>query len=150
MAGRRALLAIVLLAAALHAIGLARAILPAQDGLKFIRIAREFQRRPWIDVVRGSDQHPLYPALVAVTEPVIAAVAGRRRVERKIRGDDIRHVVETAQRSGLAREAGIGAHRGEEPVDRDGDRNRLHARSDSDRVRAAGPHAGPAAGTTMT
>src|SRR3954468_4090874 len=76
MASRRLLVAIVLLAAALHAIGMARAILPAQDGLKFIRIAREFQRRPWTDVVRGSDQHPLYPALVAVTEPAIAAVAG--------------------------------------------------------------------------
>ena len=65
MASRRLLVAIVLLAAALHAIGMARAILPAQDGLKFIRIAREFQTRPWIDVVRGADQHPLYPALVA-------------------------------------------------------------------------------------
>ena len=46
MASRRLLVAIVLLAAALHAIGMARAILPAQDGLKFIRIAREFQTSP--------------------------------------------------------------------------------------------------------
>ena len=76
MASRRLLVAIVLLAAALHAIGMARAILPAQDGLKFIRIAREFQTRPWIDVVRGADQHPLYPALVAVAEPLVSPFLG--------------------------------------------------------------------------
>ena len=76
MASRRLLVAIVLLAAALHAIGMARAILPAQDGLKFIRIAREFQTRPWIDVVRGADQHPLYPALVAVAEPLVSSFLG--------------------------------------------------------------------------
>ena len=51
--GRRSLLAIVLLAAALHAVGIARTTLPAQDGLKFIRVARQFQDRPWADVVRG-------------------------------------------------------------------------------------------------
>ena len=78
MASRRLLVAIVLLSAALHAIGMARAILPAQDGLKFIRIAREFQTRPWIDVVRGADQHPLYPALVAVAEPLSVVLPGRR------------------------------------------------------------------------
>lgn len=77
MASRRLLVAIVPLAAALHAIGMARAVLPAQDGLKFIRIAREFQTRPWIDVVRGADQHPLYPALVAVAEPVVSAFLGK-------------------------------------------------------------------------
>ncbi len=77
MASRRLLVAIVLLAAALHAIGMARAILPAQDGLKFIRIAREFQTRPWIDAIRGADQHPLYPALVAVAEPVVSLFLGK-------------------------------------------------------------------------
>jgi hypothetical protein len=71
MTRRRALLAIVLLAAALHAIGIARTRLPAQDGLKFLRIAREFHHQPWADVVRGSDQHPLYPALIALAEPVV-------------------------------------------------------------------------------
>ena len=73
---RRSLLAIVLLAAALHTFGIARSILPAQDGLKFIKIARAFQLHPWADVVRGTDQHPLYPALVALAEPVVAAFAG--------------------------------------------------------------------------
>ena len=76
MAGRRCLLATAVLAAALHATGMARATLPAQDGLKFIRIARQFQRQPWTDVIRGSDQHPLYPALVALAEPVVALAAG--------------------------------------------------------------------------
>ncbi|HMB07937.1 MAG TPA: glycosyltransferase family 39 protein, partial [Isosphaeraceae bacterium] len=76
MAGRRCLLATALLATALHAIGMARALLPAQDGLKFIRIARQFRHQPWTDVIRSSDRHPLYPALVALAEPVAAAVAG--------------------------------------------------------------------------
>jgi len=74
--GRRCLLALVLLAAVLHLLGIRRTLLPAQDGLKFLRVAREFQTRPWADVVRGTDQHPLYPALVALAEPVVASVAG--------------------------------------------------------------------------
>lgn len=76
MSGRRFLLALVLLAAGLHLAGIARSLLPAQDGLKFLRIARDFQSKPWIDVVRGSDQHPLYPALVALSEPILAAIKG--------------------------------------------------------------------------
>lgn len=78
MAGpiRRSLVAIMLLAAALHVAGVARSILPAQDGLKFIRVARGFQTQPWTDVVRASDQHPLYPALVAAVEPVVATFRG--------------------------------------------------------------------------
>jgi 4-amino-4-deoxy-L-arabinose transferase-like glycosyltransferase len=76
-ARRRSLLAIVLLAAALHTFGIARSILPAQDGLKYVKIARAFQVHPWADVVRGTDQHPLYPALVALAEPVVAAFAGQ-------------------------------------------------------------------------
>ncbi len=73
---RGALPAILLLAAALHASGIARSLLPAQDGLKFIRIARAVQTQPWADVIRGSDQHPLYPALVALVEPLVACVRG--------------------------------------------------------------------------
>src|SRR5690349_1710247 len=76
MSGRRRLLAIVLLAATLHALGVARTILPAQDGLKFIRIARQFQAGPATEVIRRSDQHPLYPALIALAEPAIARFAG--------------------------------------------------------------------------
>jgi hypothetical protein len=76
MAGRCSLFAVVLFALLLHAAVIAQTILPAQDGLKFIRIARQFQTQPWVDVVRGSDSHPLYPALIAATEPVIATLAG--------------------------------------------------------------------------
>ena len=76
MAGRRPLVAIIVLASALHVVGIARSVLPAQDGLKFIRIARAFQTQPWTDVVRGSDQHPLYPALVAATEPALSLALG--------------------------------------------------------------------------
>jgi Dolichyl-phosphate-mannose-protein mannosyltransferase len=72
MAGRRSLHAVVLFAVILHAIAISQTLLPAQDGLKFIRIARDFQTHPWDDVIRGADAHPLYPALIAVAEPVVA------------------------------------------------------------------------------
>ena len=77
MAGRHSLLAVVLFAVVLHVIAITQTILPAQDGLKFIRIARLFHSQPWTDVVRGSDTHPLYPALIAVAEPVVASFRGR-------------------------------------------------------------------------
>jgi len=77
MTGRRTLITVALLAAALHGLGVARTRLPAQDGLKFLRVARDFQSQPWTDVVRGTDQHPLYPALVAAAEPAVRAVIGR-------------------------------------------------------------------------
>ncbi len=86
MATRRALFAIVLLAVALHGIGIARSILPAQDGLKFLRIARGFQTHPWADVVRGTDQHPLYPALVAMAEPCVQLFAGNGPTTWRIAG----------------------------------------------------------------
>lgn len=73
---RRCLLATVVLATALQLVGLSRADLPAQDGLKFLQAARRFQREPWADVIRATDRHPLYPALIALTEPVVSAVLG--------------------------------------------------------------------------
>ncbi|SRR5579883_3014516 len=76
MAQRWGLVALALLAGMLHALAVARTLLPAQDGLKFIRVARRFQLEPWSDVVRGSDVHPLYPALIAVAEPVVARFVG--------------------------------------------------------------------------
>jgi Dolichyl-phosphate-mannose-protein mannosyltransferase len=68
---RRPLLAIALLAAILHGAGIFRSPLPAQDGLKFLRVARQFHQRPWADVVRGTDQHPLYPATIALIQPLL-------------------------------------------------------------------------------
>ena len=76
MAGRRFLLAVVLGAGVLHGISIARSLLPAQDGLKFIRVARQFQQDSWPSVVRDTDQHPLYPALIAAFEPAIRLLAG--------------------------------------------------------------------------
>src|SRR3954454_651012 len=76
MRGRRRLFAIVVLASALHGVGIARTILPAQDGLKFIRAARQFQVESATDVIRSNDQHPLHPGLVALAEPVVRAFAG--------------------------------------------------------------------------
>lgn len=76
MSSRRWLLAVAALSAALHAGGMARTPLPAQDGLKFLRVAREFQGQPWLDVLRSSDQHPLYSALIALAEPPLALLLG--------------------------------------------------------------------------
>jgi hypothetical protein len=76
MADRRSLIAIILLAATLHAAGIARTLLPAQDGLKLIRFARQFQTESWTDVIRGADVHPLYPALIAMAEPPVSWIVG--------------------------------------------------------------------------
>jgi hypothetical protein len=76
MSNRRWLFAVVGFSAVLHLVGMIRTPLPAQDGLKFLRVARQFQTQPWEDVVRNSDQHPLYPALVALAEPIVRIFAG--------------------------------------------------------------------------
>jgi hypothetical protein len=76
MAHRRSLLAIVLLAASLHAAGIATTLLPAQDGLKLIRFAQQFHTSPCADVIRGADVHPLYPALIAMVEPPVSWMIG--------------------------------------------------------------------------
>jgi hypothetical protein len=76
MAGRRLLVTIVLFATILHAVSIARSTLPAQDGLKFIQVARQFHTEPWPDVVRGTDQHPLYPALIAIAQPLVSLLSG--------------------------------------------------------------------------
>src|SRR5690606_6781501 len=38
--------------------------------------ARAFQTHAWMDVVRDTDRHPLYPALVALVEPIVSACWG--------------------------------------------------------------------------
>lgn len=73
----RRLLPVMLLAGALQLLGMWQSPLPSQDGLKFLRVAREFQSQPWSDVVRATDQHPLYPALIAVAEPMLRPMLGQ-------------------------------------------------------------------------
>jgi len=73
---RRWLIGIVAFAAILDVAAVRRTLVPAQDGLKFLAVARRFQTDPWVDVIRGTDQHPLYPALVAAAEPLTSAVLG--------------------------------------------------------------------------
>jgi hypothetical protein len=73
---RRYLLAIAGLALVLHIVAMARTPLPAQDGLKFIRVAKQFQTHRFDEVVQGSDQHPLYSACIAVTQPVARLFTG--------------------------------------------------------------------------
>ena len=78
MLSRRWFFAVVGLSTVLHVVGMARTPLPAQDGLKFLRVAHNLQTQPWSDVVRSSDQHPLYSALVAMFEPVVSIVIHSR------------------------------------------------------------------------
>jgi hypothetical protein len=73
---RRYLVAIAGLVLTLHLVGIGRTLLPAQDGLKYLRVAKDFHHRPWDEVVRSSDQHPLYAACVALAEPPVALVLG--------------------------------------------------------------------------
>ena len=73
---RRSLFAIGLLALSLHMLGMTRSLLPAQDGLKYIRFAKRYGHEPWMTVVRGSDQHPLYSMLIAALEPPVALIWG--------------------------------------------------------------------------
>ena len=76
MTHRRWLFGIVAAAAILDVAAIVRTLVPAQDGLKFLAVARRFQVDPWVDVVRGADQHPLYPALIAAAEPAVSAFLG--------------------------------------------------------------------------
>lgn len=76
VSNRRWLIGIAAFAAVLHVVGIARTLVPAQDGLKFLAAARRFQSEPWVDVIRGTDQHPLYAALVAIAEPAVSAAMG--------------------------------------------------------------------------
>ena len=78
MSSRRWFFAVVALSATLHVVGMARTPLPAQDGLKFLKVARQFQTQPWVGVVRSSDQHPLYSAFVAAAEPVVSLVVAAK------------------------------------------------------------------------
>lgn len=71
IAGDRRLILIAALAACLHVAGMARAPLPAQDGLKYLRFARQMQRSSVIDAIRGSDRHPLYPSAIALVQPLV-------------------------------------------------------------------------------
>ena len=102
MAHRRSLLAIVLLAASLHAVGIARTLLPAQDGLKLIRFARQFQTR-----VRG-------PTSSEAPTSIRSTRHWSRWSSRRCRGIDRRGARRLAagrsarRGAGLARRAGAG------------------------------------------
>lgn len=89
MAHRRWLIGIVAFAATLDVAAVCRTLVPAQDGLKFLAVARRFQTDPWVDVIRGTDQHPLYPALVAVVQPVAAMILGSGPESWRIAGQGV-------------------------------------------------------------
>jgi hypothetical protein len=73
---RRTMIALVLIAVCLHAWAISRTIVPAQDGLKFLRASRSFESQAWHAAIRGTDQHPLYPMLVASARPMATAILG--------------------------------------------------------------------------
>lgn len=72
MPSRRIGLVLACFCLAAHLCAMARISLPSQDGLKFIAVAQEFSRQPAWDVIRSADQHPLYPALVALAHPLFS------------------------------------------------------------------------------
>lgn len=57
-----------------HLWAMLRTGIPSQDGLKFIEIAREFGHQPAWEVIRSADQHPLYPAFIAVVHVAIGSL----------------------------------------------------------------------------
>jgi hypothetical protein len=68
---------LLLLAASLHAWILCHTEVTARDSIGFIRYALNLETHPWDDIVRGSEQHPLYPLTVlAVSVPVRALGTG--------------------------------------------------------------------------
>ena len=54
-----------------HLWAMARINLPSQDGLKFISIAQSFASQPAWEVIRSADQHPLYPASIALFHAIL-------------------------------------------------------------------------------
>src|SRR5438552_2705123 len=90
---RRRLPWILLLAAALHLVGMARVIVPAQDGLKFLRVARQFQTQPGA----GGAAPRRWGA---GSPPGSATGRGRRWWWRRWRSSPRRHFEAGATRSG--------------------------------------------------
>ncbi|MBI1323955.1 hypothetical protein GC170_12330 [bacterium] len=70
---RKMLTFLATIALAAHVAAASRANMPSQDGIKFISIARDFGLQPTWDVIRSADQHPAYPALVAVAHAVVGS-----------------------------------------------------------------------------
>ncbi|WP_158633582.1 glycosyltransferase family 39 protein [Tautonia sociabilis] len=90
------LIGLVALTVAIHVAGMARTPLPSQDGLKFIRIAREFGDQPWADVVRRADQHPLYPALIAGLHPIVSSAIGEGPASWRVAAQGVSTLAMTA------------------------------------------------------
>lgn len=78
------LAAIATLAAFLHGRSISQSVLPAQDGLRFLRAARAFSTEGPIAAIRGTDQHPLYPAMIALVWPPVSLVAGQGPVSWRL------------------------------------------------------------------
>ena len=74
--GRKCPWWVFVLGLCLPLVGMARSSVPAQDGIKFLRVAREFQHQPFTQVVRSSDQHPLYSYLDLTSRAGVLADLG--------------------------------------------------------------------------
>jgi len=70
----KTLTALATIAIAAHLLAASRANMPGQDGIKFLAIARDFARDPAWDVIRSADQHPVYPALVAIAHCIVGSL----------------------------------------------------------------------------
>jgi hypothetical protein len=68
---------LLLLAIAMHAWVVGHTEVAARDSIGFIRYAYHLQEKPWPEVLRQSEQHPIYPLTVlAMSIPVRHFIAG--------------------------------------------------------------------------
>jgi hypothetical protein len=70
------LAALLALSAAVQTYCICRAVVPAQDAVRYVRVAQAMERDGLIEVVRRSDGHPLYPALIWLTHAALRPMLG--------------------------------------------------------------------------
>lgn len=78
--GRACLVLALLLAAAVQAVVLVRSPAINKDGIGFIRFAQALRVAP-VEAIRRMDQHPGYPALITLAEPLAGALVSDRAVQ---------------------------------------------------------------------
>lgn len=73
----RCLLLLLALAVGLRAWTIPHTVVPARDGIGFIRYAWQLEHRPWLDVLRASHHPPGYPlSILAISLPLRYLIAG--------------------------------------------------------------------------
>ncbi len=68
--------ALLLLTAAVQAVCIARAVVPAQDAVRYVEMARAMQSHGVLAVVRATHEEPLFPAMVVATHALLQPFYG--------------------------------------------------------------------------